>query len=69
MLNRLPRGTDVVVKIFTETEFFESHASVIHCQPNFGMGLAFRDVKPYFLQTLHGWLLKALKEAERVGKD
>lgn len=67
MLNPLPRSTDVLVKIFTETEFFEAYASVIYSHPNLGVGLVFREVKPHFLQILQGWLLKAMKQAQRPG--
>jgi hypothetical protein len=52
------------VKIFTDTEYFESHAAVVYAQPNRGMGLTFQDVKPYFLPVLKGWLLSALQAVQ-----
>ena len=64
--NPLPSGTHVFVKIFTDTDFFETDASVVYSQPNLGMGLAFRDVKPHFLPTLQKWLLQAMQETHKA---
>ena len=60
----LPQGTIFAVKIFTDTEYFESHATVVNAQPNRGMGLTSHDVKPYFLPVLKGWLLSALQAVQ-----
>jgi hypothetical protein len=62
MSNPLPSGAHVFVKIFTDADFFEADASVVYSQPNLGVGLAFRDVKPHFLPTLQKWLLQAMQE-------
>ena len=64
--NPLPNGTSVVVKIFTEGRFFESRATVTYSQPKVGMGLAFRDVKPYFASVLKKWLLTAMAGKPRA---
>jgi len=53
-------GTVLGVKVFTETEFFEGQASVIYSHPNHGMGLMFRETKPYYLMVLRKWLLGAM---------
>ncbi len=66
MPNPLPSGTRVLVKIFTETDFFESDASVLYSQANLGMGLAFRDLKSHFLPTLQKWLLQAIQEMHKA---
>jgi hypothetical protein len=58
----LPRGTHVIVKMFDGADFFEASASVVFSEPNMGLGLAFRDVKPNFLSVLQRWLLRAMKE-------
>jgi len=55
-----PMGTSLAIKLFTETEFFEAQASVIYSQPNQGMGLMFRETKPYYLMVLRKWLLSAM---------
>jgi hypothetical protein len=65
--NALPVGTEVFVKIFTKTDLFEAEASVVYSQPNLGVGLAFRDVKPHFLPTLQRWLLDAMQETVKGG--
>ncbi len=55
-----PKGTSLGVKVFTETEFFEGQASVIYARPNQGMGLMFKETKPYYLMVLRKWLLAAM---------
>jgi PilZ domain len=55
-----PVGTSLAIKLFTENEFFEAQASVIYCQPELGMGLMFRETKPYYLMVLRKWLLAAM---------
>jgi PilZ domain len=56
----LPRGTQVVIKIFSGGEFLEASATVIYSQPTLGMGLAFREVKSVFVGILQKWLRQAL---------
>lgn len=60
----LKKGAHVLVKIFDGSDFFEANANVIFAQPNMGLGLAFRDVKPYFLPILQKWLTQAMKGRE-----
>jgi hypothetical protein len=55
-----PIGASLAIKLFTETEFFEAQASVIYFHPNQGMGLMFRETKPYYLMILRKWLLAAM---------
>jgi len=55
-----PMGASLAIKLFTETEFFEAQASVIYSQPTQGMGLMFRETKPYYLMVLRKWLLSAM---------
>ena len=57
-----PMGASLAIKLFTETEFFEAQASVIYSQPTQGMGLMFRETKPYYLMVLRKWLLSAMME-------
>jgi PilZ domain-containing protein len=65
VLNTLPEGTVVTVKVFADGEFFESKAVVEFAHPRLGMGLSFLDLKPHFLTVLKGWLLKALTAEQR----
>jgi hypothetical protein len=53
-------GAIVSLKIFAKTDFFESRAAVIYVNPNAGMGLSFRDVRPHFVSVLRKWLLTAM---------
>jgi len=55
-----PIGSSLAIKLFTETEFFEAQASVIYSQPDQGMGLMFRETKPYYRMVLRKWLLAAM---------
>lgn len=55
-----PEGTSLGIKLFAESEFFEAQATVIYSQPNQGMGLMFRETKPYYLMVLRKWLLAAM---------
>jgi PilZ domain len=55
-----PMGASLAIKLFTETEFFEAQASVIYSQYDRGMGLMFRETKPYYLMVLRKWLLAAM---------
>lgn len=60
MMNPFPQGTKVLIKIFTDGEFFEALATVMYSQHNMGMGVKFDDVKPHFANVLNQWLLKAM---------
>ena len=55
-----PMGSSLAIKLFTESEFFEAQASVIYSHPDQGMGLMFRETKPYYLMVLRKWLLAAM---------
>jgi c-di-GMP-binding flagellar brake protein YcgR len=44
MTNILPEGTEVRLHIFHEDASFAALGVVIHCQPDMGMGVRFRDV-------------------------
>jgi hypothetical protein len=60
----LPTETRVLVKIVTESEFFEAKGSVIYSRPNVGFGLAFLEVEPRFLDVLEKWLRSAQEKIE-----
>jgi hypothetical protein len=55
-----PTGTQLFLKVFSEGSFFEAHANVVYTHPNKGMGIAFRELKPYFVGVLKKWLLAAM---------
>jgi hypothetical protein len=55
-----PTGTSLLIKVFAEGSFFEVHATVAYAHAGSGMGVAFRDLKPYFVSVLKKWLLAAM---------
>jgi len=55
----LPVGSDVVIKIFAESESFAATAKVVYANSNSGVGLAFREVPEKSAALLRQWLLKA----------
>jgi hypothetical protein len=59
MLNALPIGSEVAIKIFADSECFEANAKVIYAHPNMGMGLAFEQISLKSGTLLRQWLLKA----------
>jgi hypothetical protein len=67
MMNPLPKGTQVFVKIFTKTDFFEASATVVFSQAHLGVGVTFYDVSRHFLPTLQRWLLEAMRAAAMMG--
>jgi hypothetical protein len=61
-----PEGSTLHVKVFTESEFFEGQASVIYARSDQGMGLLFKETRPYFLSVLRKWLLGAMMAKKGV---
>ena len=51
--------TLILVKIFHADEYFEAKGTVLYVAAS-GMGVAFRDIKPYCQRTLKRWILSAL---------
>jgi PilZ domain len=54
-----PPGKNVLVEIYTDNEFLESHATVAFSESNQGMGLCFGVMQPYFAAILNAWLAQA----------
>jgi hypothetical protein len=54
-------GTPVLLKIFTDTHYFETKAMVVSAKPAAGMELTFRETKPQFAGVLQKWLLAGLR--------
>lgn len=59
MNNPLPKDALVIVKIYSEGKFFEAAGTVVYSQPNQGVGVTFREIRPQFLSVLKQWLLAA----------
>jgi PilZ domain len=66
MADGLSPHTPVLIKIFTDDDYFESRATVIYVQPGQGLGLSFQNVGPLFLPTLQKWLLSALQAKQQM---
>jgi hypothetical protein len=54
-----PPGENVLIEIYTESEFLETHATVAFREPKQGMGLTFSVMQPFFLTILNRWLAQA----------
>ena len=59
MNDPFPPGKNVLIEIYTETEFLETHATVAFLEPHQGMGLAFSVMQPFFAEVLNRWLAQA----------
>jgi len=62
-LNPFPTGTLVGLRILRDQGVFEAKAKVVYCDPRFGMGLAFTEMKPDQRSLLETWI------AEIVSRD
>jgi PilZ domain len=59
MNDPFPPGKNVLIEIYTESEFLETHATVAFLEPSQGMGLTFSVMQPFFLAILNKWLAQA----------
>jgi len=55
-LNPFPEGTLVGLRILRDQGVFETKAKVVYCDPGFGMGLAFKEMKSEQRSILETWL-------------
>jgi hypothetical protein len=55
-LNPFPENTLVELRIRRDQGVFETTAKVVYCDPTFGMGLAFTDMRPDQRSLLEAWL-------------
>ena len=56
ILNTLPKGTPVEIRIARDAGAFASSGQIIYVQEGMGMGIAFSNPKAEQLQTLDVWL-------------
>jgi hypothetical protein len=54
-----PKGTQVLLKVYSEGRYLESQGSVLYSQPSQGMGVGFQNVNPHYLTVLKQWLIEA----------
>jgi len=54
-----PPGKNLLIEIYTDSDFLETHATVAFLEPNQGMGLTFSVMQPFFLAILNKWIAQA----------
>ena len=59
MADPFPQGKNVLIEIYTDTEFLETHATVAFFEPKQGMGLTFSVMQPFFTAVLMKWIAQA----------
>jgi PilZ domain len=59
MSEPLAKGTEALLKVYSEGRYFESQANVVYSQPQVGIGVCFENVNPHYLTTLKQWLIEA----------
>jgi hypothetical protein len=52
------KGATILVKIRTQTDFFQCNATVAHSTDGLGMGIEFSNMNPAFRTVLQEWLLR-----------
>jgi PilZ domain len=55
-VNPFPVGTRVKLKLAHANASFEAFGTVVHSQPNMGMGVAFTRIEPDYLTVLERWI-------------
>lgn len=58
ILNTLPAGTPLHVRISCDQGIFETSGQVLYVQDRIGMGVAFIDPPPAQVEILESWLAK-----------
>jgi len=56
VLNTLPEGTQIELKISRDQGVFASRGRIIYVQPGMGMGVAFIDIPADQMKVLDAWL-------------
>jgi hypothetical protein len=64
--NTLPIGSEVAIKLFSESECFAATGKVVYELPSSAMGLAFEEVPLKSAALLQEWLLKASGGSEHL---
>jgi hypothetical protein len=61
-LNPFPEGMLVGLRILRDQGVFETKAKIVYCDPTFGMGLAFTEMKPEQRSLLETWLAEIVSQ-------
>jgi PilZ domain len=65
-LNPFPLGTLVGLRILRDQGVFDTKAKVVYCDPKFGMGLAFTEMRPDQRSLLEAWLAEIVTQLRPV---
>jgi hypothetical protein len=65
-LNPFPTGTLIGLRILRDQGVFETKAKVVYCDPKFGMGLAFTEMRPDQRSLLEAWLAEIVTQLRPV---
>lgn len=66
VLNPLPEGTLVGLRILRDQGIFQAKAKVVYCDPSFGMGLAFTEMTRDQRSLLEAWLTEIVSQLRPV---
>ena len=66
--NPVAEGVNVHIKIFKDSDLFESAGKVVYSHRDVGFGLAFHEVRPQHKTTLRKWLLEAMRGATKIDR-
>jgi hypothetical protein len=63
VIDPLPPGKELFVKIVTHSDYFEAPATVVYSERHCGTDLAFHSVSTHFRRVLQKWVLSAMRFA------
>ena len=66
VLNPLPNGTLVELRILRDQGVFEAKAKVVYVDPGFGMGVAFTEMTSDQRTVLETWLVEIVTQLKSV---
>jgi hypothetical protein len=66
VLNQLPNGTLVELRILRDQGVFEAKAKVVYIDPGFGMGVAFTEMTADKRAVLEAWLVEIVSQLKSV---
>ncbi|MGB8473585.1 MAG: PilZ domain-containing protein [Candidatus Acidiferrum sp.] len=53
------KGTQIVLKVYSNGKYFEAQGLVVYTHPTQGIGVNFQNVNPHYLMVLKQWLIEA----------
>jgi PilZ domain-containing protein len=59
MSSPLGKGASVSIRIAVGNSVFQARGTVVHSEPNAGVGVEFQEIEPSYLAVLEEWLLEA----------